>query len=107
VSAIGQLRHRLALERPVRSDDGAGGAVMKGEAMGDVWGAVEELGGGEQREGEQMSASRRLRVTLRHRPDIAPAWRLRLGLRLFEIMSLTRSGARGQWLSCDCIERDT
>jgi head-tail adaptor len=45
VSIIGRLRHRLMLEAPQETPDGAGGVVRNWSALAQIWVAIEPHGG--------------------------------------------------------------
>ena len=104
MSAIGGMNHRLVLEEPVRIDDGAGGAAVSWAARATLWAAIEELTGVEQRAAARMSAEKRLRITMRPIDGIAPAQRLKLDQRIFDIVSVA-SREHERRIVCHCIER--
>jgi len=101
----GSLRHRLTVETPVRLPDGGGGFTTSWEVYTDVWAAIEPLSAGATvtAEGREMRLTHRLR--LRHRGDLGPYMRFRLGARVFEIAGLYDETEEGRWLLCLCEER--
>ncbi len=103
---IGKLRHRLTLESPARTADGGGGADLAWTEIATVPAAIEEMGGGESVSADRISGKRQVIVTIRHREDIAPAMRFRLGSRLLAIRAAIDPEGRRKHLRCLCEERD-
>lgn len=101
----GRLDHRLTLEVPVESADGAGGVIRSHAAGPLVWAAVTPVSA----RGEVAAASRGARVThrivLRMRSDITTRHRLRKGARLFHIVALREADASGRFLLIEAEER--
>jgi SPP1 family predicted phage head-tail adaptor len=98
--AIGNLRHRLTLEAPDESPDGAGGVVRSWSALGEVWASVEPIGAN-----DAVVAGKRLgalthRVTLRHRGDLTLNHRFRLGTRVFTIRALRDPDEQNRFVEC-------
>ena len=106
MTGIGGMRHRLVLERAVEAEDGAGGRVAAWETVATLWGAVEEPAGREAEEADAVGGTKRVRVALRHRGDIGPAMRLRLGARVLDIEAVRDAKGERRFLVADCIERD-
>ena len=85
----GRLRLRLVLEKATRNPDGAGGATLAWSAAATIAADVMPGGAEERAAGESLSGVRRQRIVIRHRSDVAPGDRFRLGARLFSINSIT------------------
>ena len=102
--AIGSLRHRLRLEAPVRTPDGAGGASVVWSEVAVIWADVRPSSGGETTVAEAVSGRISLEVIVRHRTDIIPAMRFRLGSRRFEILAVLDIDERRRHLRCLCRE---
>jgi SPP1 family predicted phage head-tail adaptor len=97
---IASLRHRLTLEAPDESPDGAGGVVRTWTALGEIWAAIEPLAAG-----EAVIADKRLgrlthRIVVRSRSDLTLNHRFRLGFRSFAIRALRDADERGRFLDC-------
>jgi len=103
---IGRLRHRVVLERPVRESDGGGGAAETWEPVAGLWAMIELRSGKEAVEADRLSGTRKLDVTIRYRPDVAPHMRFRLGGRLLDIRTVLDEDDRRRFLKCECEERD-
>ncbi|MEO0618818.1 MAG: phage head closure protein [Pseudomonadota bacterium] len=105
MGALGELRHRLTLEmRNVESDD-AGGEIVTWIGGATVWGEVTPLSGVEFLRQDRLASTLTHRVRLRYRDDVSAAVRLRLGGRIFEILSVRDVEERHRWLECLCEEK--
>lgn len=102
---IGKLRHRLALERPVRTPDGGGGAFIAWEPVGEVWGAIETASGEERVHADRLAGETQPVITVRYRDDIGPAMRFTLGERRLAIRAVLDPDGRRRFLRCLCEER--
>ncbi len=100
----GSMRHRLTLEAPTETDDGAGGVNRGFTPVGTLWAAMTSLTGRESLQQDVLARRITHRIVLRYRPDITAAYRLRLGLRSFEIIALRDPDERRTFLECLCEE---
>lgn len=101
---IGARRRRFVLEQPVDTPDGFGGSLRHYVPGPVVWGAIERLGGVERVVGGRADRLSTHRVTLRHRPGIAPAMRLADGPRRFAIRVATDPDGTRRDLVCEVEE---
>lgn len=88
---IGRLRERIAFERPVLGDDGAGGGAlswMPVDTLPEVWAAVEATTGSEPVEADARQAEVTWRITLRARDDLSADWRLLWRGRVLDILAI-------------------
>jgi SPP1 family predicted phage head-tail adaptor len=85
----GRLRLRLVLEKATRNPDGAGGATLAWAAVATIAADITPAGADERAAGEGLAGVRRQRIVIRHRNDVAPGDRFRLGARLLSIKSVT------------------
>jgi SPP1 family predicted phage head-tail adaptor len=104
--SIGRLRHRIALERAVRSDDGGGGANESWVKVADVWAEIRPTGGGEIVESDALTGRISHEIIMRFRTGVSPAMRLISNTRLFEIFAVIDIDERRRWIKCLCLERD-
>ena len=102
----GALRHRLALEEAQRVSDGAGGFTETWTTVANVWAAVRPTGGTETVDSGRLAGRVSHVVTMRFRPGVAPAMRLRKNARVFQILAAIDEDERHRWLRCLCEERD-
>jgi SPP1 family predicted phage head-tail adaptor len=84
----GWIAHRVAIERPIRSTDGAGGAEIAFETLATVWAAIEPISAREDGGSGRLATAVSHRVTIRWRADVTGAMRLRHRGRTLRIASL-------------------
>jgi SPP1 family predicted phage head-tail adaptor len=100
VSIIGRLRHRLMLEAPQETPDGAGGVVRNWSALAQIWVAIEPHGGADGVVADKRLARLTHRVVMRKRGDVSLNHRFRLGTRSFAIRSVRDATEDGRFLEC-------
>lgn len=103
---IGDLRHRLSIEAPVRNDDGLGGSDAAWAEMAVVWAAVRPISGSERERADQFAGRLTHEIWIRYRDDIRPEMRFRFTARTFEIRAVIDPGERRRFLKCLCEERE-
>lgn len=104
---IGDLFHRFALEAPVRTSDGAGGASLTYALAAEVWGSLNATGGTESADADRLAGRITHTIWLRHRDGLTLDHRLRLGTRIFEIRTVLDHTGRQRFLECRCEETVT
>jgi SPP1 family predicted phage head-tail adaptor len=102
--SIGALRERLTLEAPSRASDGGGGATVTWTTAAELWGAVRPVTGEERLRHDGISGRVTHQVWIRHRADVVPAMRFRVGQRILDIAAVLDPGRRHRLL-CLCEER--
>lgn len=102
---IGEMHHRLALEEPVRTADGAGGATESWSLIAEIWGALRPVEGGESVEAGGIRGRASHEIWIRHRTGLLPEMRFRIGTRLFDIRSIAQTPGRQRFLRCLVEER--
>jgi SPP1 family predicted phage head-tail adaptor len=103
---IGELTRRVVLEEVVRSPDGAGGATESWSAVATLFAAVRALSGAENFTFDRIDGRVTHEVVIRHRGDVRPAMRFRMGTRIFEIVAALDADGRRRHLRCLVEERD-
>jgi len=103
---IGQLRHRVELQRPVDNQDGYGEVKRTYTTDTTVWASIEPLQGREFEYAQQISAETTLKITIRYNSNVTPKYRLKFGTRIFEITSLINPKERNEYLVLMCKEVD-
>lgn len=101
-----ELRHRVALERPVDTPDGAGGASRVWTKVADLWTAITPVSVSERLAAEALEATATHRVRIRHRTDVTSDMRFVLGSRVFRVEAVSDPDQRRRWLDCLCRETD-
>ncbi|MEL7544086.1 MAG: phage head closure protein [Pseudomonadota bacterium] len=105
MGALAEMRHRLTIETRDVASDGAGGEIATWVEGATVWGQVTPLSGVEFLRQDRLSSTLTHRIRLRFRNDVTAAMRLRLGPRIFEILSVRDVNERHRWLECLCEEK--
>lgn len=100
-----QLRHRMMLERPTEAPDGQGGKIAGFEPVAQIWVALSVIDGQTIEEAGRTVALTRYRLTIRHRPDIRPGWRLVSAAHSLLVASLVDPDASARWLVIEAEER--
>lgn len=73
----GKLRHRVALQRQVRTQDSTTGLITTAwQTQAMVWAAVEALSAREFIQSAAMQSQVTARITIRYRDDIDATWRV-------------------------------
>jgi SPP1 family predicted phage head-tail adaptor len=99
-SAPGRLRLQLALEKATASPDGAGGATLAWAAVATLFADVTPLRAEERPRGEGLADMVLHRIVVRHRDDVLPGDRFRLGERTFLILAVSDPQEDGRYLAC-------
>lgn len=103
---IALLRHRLTVEAPELTSDGAGGAVETWAPIADIWASIRPVGGGETASADAVRGRITHEIWIRRRDIVSPRVRLRKGTRIFEIRAVLDVDERRRRFRCLCEERD-
>lgn len=99
----GELRHRIALDRPTVVQDPVTGDLTKGwEEVAQVWAQITASSARERIAAQAAQSSVAGRIVIRHRPDIDASWRVRelATGRLFDIEGVIPDpDSRREWLT--------
>lgn len=105
MSDPGLLRHRLVLEVPVETDDGAGGVARSYNAVATVWAALTPLSERESVSAEELGANLTHRITIRAGVSVTTRHRFTLGTRVFRIVTLRDPDESGRFVEILAEER--
>lgn len=100
------LRHRIVIETAVRTQDGAGGAVLDWQPVANVWAAIWTRSANESVAHDHKSGTATHDIWMRYRRDVTPDMRLRFGARVFDILGVIDVDDRHRWLRCPSEERE-
>jgi SPP1 family predicted phage head-tail adaptor len=101
----GDLKHRLVLEQPVESADGAGGVTRSYASVATLWAAVTPVAARTEVAAADRGAEVTHRIVMRFRTDVTTRHRLRAGTRVFVIASLRDHDGSGRFLDIEAQER--
>ena len=97
---LGAMRHRVALQAPVATPDGAGGATVTWSTVASLWGRLEWLSGDERMQADRPEQASRHRIVTRWRSGVDAGRRLTLGERVFDIRVATDPDGGRRRLVC-------
>jgi len=103
---IGELRHRVTLQTPVRTGDGGGGASIVWTPVIEVSAAVRPATGGESLDADRLSGLVSHEIWIRYRASVTPEMRFVFGSRVFDIRAVLDVDERRRWLRCLVEEKD-
>jgi len=85
---IGDYRHRIEIQAPVRTSDGKGGFTTVYTTIATVWAKITPVASSERLEAKQLNSEITHRVNIRYRTKFNPSWRIKYGLRYFSIVGV-------------------
>ena len=101
----GALRVPMVLERGLQVDDGLGGQDETWLPVATVHARVERRSDRQDDTAGQDIETTLHAITIRHRADVESGMRLRLGARVFRIVTVTDPDETGRFLVCNTEER--
>jgi SPP1 family predicted phage head-tail adaptor len=94
----GRLRHRLTLQSKTESRDAYGSAIIAWTTEATVWGAIEPLSGREYPSQGTLQAEAKVRIVLRYRTGIIPAWRFKHDGLYYDIVDVINERTRDRMI---------
>lgn len=104
---IGDLRHRITFQEPVKIPDGHAGHTVSWQDFVTVWASVEPLSGREYFYAHQIKNEVSHRVKVRHREDLSEEMRIKWNGRIMKIESIIDPKAGRRILEILCREEKT
>ena len=100
----GDLRHRITFQYQTKVSDGMGAWTTAWVDAATVWAAIWPVSANEQIQAQApvMIVSHRIRI--RFRRNIKASWRVRFGLRYFNIISIINPNEKSELLDLMCKE---
>src|SRR5512135_2602518 len=95
---IGDLRHQITYQAPVRVADDMGGATVTWTDMETVWAAIWPVSANEQIQSAQPTMTISHRIRNRYFPGLKASWRIKYGTRYFNIVSIVNAEERNRQL---------
>jgi SPP1 family predicted phage head-tail adaptor len=105
MTAPGELRHRLVLEAPVETPDGAGGVTRSYAGEATVWAKVTPIGARGEVVADDTGATVTHRIVIRARSDLTTRHRLRDGTRVLRIVAFRDQDGSGRFIEISAQER--
>jgi len=102
--SAGRLRHRVRVDVPVETPDGAGGLTVVWTPLATVWAEICPQQAREAVTAQQVEARTTHLIRLRYRFDILPTMRVVFGTRTFAIRGVLDDGERRRYLTLFCEE---
>lgn len=84
-----RLRHRVTLQQPSETPDGAGGVTRTWQDVATLWAEIEALSANESVEAARLVSGITHRITLRYRSGVTAQMRVSFDGRVFNIRSVT------------------
>jgi SPP1 family predicted phage head-tail adaptor len=101
----GELRHRLVLEQPVETTDGAGGIARSFATVTTLWAAVVPVSARGGVVAADLGATVTHHIVIRAGPDLTTQHRLREGSRIYHILALRDQDGSGRFIEMQAEER--
>ncbi|MCB1500464.1 MAG: phage head closure protein [Bauldia sp.] len=95
----GWLRHRIVIEAPIASPDGAGGETVTWDMLASVWALVEPVGAGETVRAGRLTGTVTHAVTIRFRSDVAGGMRVAYRGRHYRVLAVYDPDERRRYLT--------
>jgi SPP1 family predicted phage head-tail adaptor len=105
MSDPGRLKHRVVLEAPVESPDGAGGISRSYAAAATLWAALAPVSARGDVVGAGFATTVTHRLVIRRGPEVTTDHRFRLGTRIFRIVAIREEDSDGRYLEIQSEER--
>ncbi len=98
----GDLRHRITVERPVRTRNGAGETLVTWEEAFTVWADVQPLKAWQIERAAQVEMRRSHLLRIRYIANVGGDWRVRWGDAILNITGIVNPGGRNVELEISC-----
>jgi SPP1 family predicted phage head-tail adaptor len=105
MSDPGEFRHRVELQEPVETPDGAGGVSRSHATVATLWAAVTPLSPRERVEAANLGANVTHRIVIRSGRIVTTRHRLREGTRIFRVVAWRDPDASGRFIEISAEER--
>lgn len=90
----GKLRYPVSIEKPIDTRTPGGGFIRTWEVVSREWVDIESVSGKEFMAAQAPQAQTIYKITLRYRDDLVSSWRIREGVKLYEITAVLPDSRR-------------
>lgn len=101
---IGELKRRITLQKPVKTEDEGAGKRVNYQAVADVWAAIEPISSREFFFAQQGRAEVTHKIHIRFRTDVKNNWRVRFGTAQYLVDSIIDIAGERRFLELLCHE---
>lgn len=102
---IGNLRHRITLQKPVIVKDSIGQENEEWQDVATVWASVEPLSGKEYFNAKQTNSEVSTKITIRHLLGVTSRMRVSFQKHTYNILSVINFEERNIYLQLLCSEK--
>ena len=102
---IGNLRHRITLQKPVIIRDSIGQELEGWQDVATVWASIEPLSGKEYFNAQQTNSEVSTKITIRYLESITPFMRVFFHKHTYNILSVINFEERNIYLQLLCSEK--
>ena len=100
----GMLRHRITVQRPAETPDGAGGATQTWQDVATVRAFVKPISGGERLQAMRLESDVTTRIFARYGLDVDAEDRITYDGRLFVVKAVLNLEEANKWLEIYTVE---
>lgn len=100
----GKLNKRIELQMVTNGRDPTGGTTETWTKVTDRWAGIRPLRGQERFEAAQIEAQTAFILKIRFHPQIDATWRVKFGVRIFNITAIINVGERNEYQEIYCKE---
>lgn len=104
IKDIGELRHRITLQKKVDVIDSDGFTTQQWQDVATVWAAVENLHGREYWEAAAIQAENTVKFTIRYRQDVDQTMRIVFKKKVYNILSVDNIRYRNEFIEIKARE---
>jgi len=102
---IGNLRHRVTIQKPVITHDNIGQEVESWQEVAIVWASIEPLSGKEYFNAQQVNSEISTKVCIRYMAGITSKMRIVFKTHIYNILSVINFEERNIYLQLLCSEK--
>ena len=101
---LGDLRHKIAIERETKTSDGMGGETVTWSAVFNPKVKIKPMRGNERLQAMRLEATVSHVITMRYVSGVLPSDRVNYNGRLMQIRAVINVNERNKWLELYCDE---